>query len=87
MFRQNYEPPVSLLEHLDNRLQLLLDDLLGSVRFALLEGFTDAKDNREACVNRSPSLVCDELRRLVEERATLRVACGACEYKRERVVG
>ena len=58
-----------------DRLQLLLDDLRGAVRLALLERLADAEDDGEAVVERDAGLLRDELRGLVEERAALRVAC------------
>lgn len=66
--------PVLLLKELDDGLELLLDDLGGPIRLALLEGLADAEDNGEAVVERDARLLGDELRGLVEERAALRVA-------------
>ena len=68
-------PPVGLLEDLNDRLELLLDDGLGLARLALLERLADAEDNREARGDRGARLVRDELRGFVEERAALRVPC------------
>ena len=66
--------PVCLFEELDDRLELVLDDLGSLVRLALSEGLADAKDHGEAVIKRDAGLFCDELRRLMEEGAALRVA-------------
>ena len=70
-------PPVGLLEDLDDGRQLGLDDSLGPARLALLERLADAEDDGEPGADRGARLVRDELRRLAEERAALRVPCAA----------
>ena len=70
-------PPISLTENLDDRLELVLDNLLRLARLALLKGLADAEDDREPGRDRGARLGGDLLRRLVEERAALGVACGA----------
>ena len=72
-----YTPPVGLLQDLDDGLELVLNDLLRLVRLALLECLAHTEDHREPSIDRGARLVRDELRRLVEERAALRVACAA----------
>ena len=70
-------PPVSLTENLDDRLELVLDDLLRLASLALLEGLADAEDDGEPGRDRGARLSRDLLGRLVEKRAALGVACGA----------
>lgn len=69
-----YLLPVSILEELDDRLELVLDDLGGFVCLALSESLADTKDDREPVIKRDAGLLCDELRRLLEYGTALRVA-------------
>ena len=52
---------------------MCLADLLGLVGLTLLEGLSDAENDREAVVEGSAGLLGDELGGLVEDRAALRV--------------
>lgn len=66
--------PVGLFEELRDGRELGLHDLRSLARLALGERLTDAEDHREPVVERDTSLLCDELGRLVEECAPLRVS-------------
>lgn len=66
--------PVLLLDGGGNGLELALDDIVGDVLLALLEGLTDTSDDLEARVEGRLDLVSYELVRVAEERAALRVA-------------
>lgn len=66
--------PVCLLEELRDRRELGLHDLGSLARLALCERLADAENHREAVVERDTRLLSDELGRLVEKRAPLRVA-------------
>jgi hypothetical protein len=66
-------PPVALLENLNDSFQLLFANFGSLSCFALLEGFSDAEDNFEACVEGGACLGGGELGGLFENRAALRV--------------
>lgn len=67
-------PPVGLLGELNNRLELSLDNLCALARLTLLQGFPDAKNHRQSCVDRGPSLLRHKFGGLTEESTTLGVA-------------
>lgn len=69
-----YLLPVGILQELDYRLELVLDDLGGFVCLALSEGLADTKNDREPVIKRDAGLLCDELRGLVKDGTALRVA-------------
>ena len=56
-----YILPVLGLEELDDRLQLVLDNLRSLVRLALLESLADAQDDGEAVVERDAGFLGYEL--------------------------
>lgn len=73
-FQRKYSLPVSLANLLGNRLELALTDLVGDALLTLLEGLADTGDNLEANGESSLDLVSDNLVRVAEKGAALRVA-------------
>ena len=67
-------PPISLFQHLHDSLELLFADLGSFACLALPQRLADAEDNSERGVECRAGLLSDDLRGLMEERPSLRVA-------------